>query len=110
MVLVVAILLALTVLDDPWPVPVVLAAVVWEIITIPIWIRISRRDPPRLGPETLAGTLCEVIEACRPNGVVRMRGEQWSARCDEGADLGELVRVRGREGLVLLVDPVQPDA
>jgi membrane protein implicated in regulation of membrane protease activity len=104
MVLVVSVLLALFVLPDPWPVPAVLAAVVWEVVTIPIWIRLSRRDPPRLGPETLTGTLCEVIEACRPTGVVRMRGEHWSTRCDDGADVGEVVRIRGRNGLELLVE------
>jgi len=33
-----------------------------------------------------------------------VRGEVWNARCDGGAEVGERVRVRGLEGLTLLVE------
>jgi membrane protein implicated in regulation of membrane protease activity len=47
-----------------------------------------------------------VTEPCRPDGQVRLNGELWEARCAEGADRGETVRVTGREGLKLVVERV----
>jgi membrane protein implicated in regulation of membrane protease activity len=35
---------------------------------------------------------------------VRISGEIWAARCSAGADVGEEVRVVGRDGLTLLVE------
>ncbi|MGH3047779.1 MAG: NfeD family protein, partial [Gaiellaceae bacterium] len=58
----------------------------------------------KMGPETLIGATAEVVAACRPRGQVRLQGELWQARCEEGADVGERVRVRALEGLTLLVD------
>jgi membrane protein implicated in regulation of membrane protease activity len=46
----------------------------------------------------------EVVAQCRPHGHVRVEGELWRARCEEGADKGELVRVRALEGLTLVVE------
>jgi membrane-bound serine protease (ClpP class) len=36
---------------------------------------------------------------------VRLQGELWRARCAEGADAGEQVRVVALDGLTLLVEP-----
>jgi membrane protein implicated in regulation of membrane protease activity len=57
------------------------------------------------GAETLIGAEAEVLSACRPRRQVQMDGEIWEARCDEGADPGATVRVVGRDGLTLLVEP-----
>jgi membrane-bound serine protease (ClpP class) len=51
------------------------------------------------------GALAVVASACRPAGQVRVQGELWRARCEAGADPGETVRIVGREGLTLLVEP-----
>jgi len=58
-----------------------------------------------MGAETLIGREVEVRQACRPLGQVRVKGEIWRARCDEGAGAGAFVRVVGIDGLTLVVEP-----
>jgi membrane-bound serine protease (ClpP class) len=100
-----AILLAVFVVPAPWGLVVVGFAAIIEIAETFVWIRISRRWRIRAGAETLIGSRAEVVSPCRPRGQVRVEGELWRARCDQGADAGDTVRVVGREGLTLLVDP-----
>ena len=45
----------------------------------------------------------EVVARCHPLGRVRVQGELWQARCDEGADVGDTVRIERIEGLTLIV-------
>ena len=104
MLLVGAILLAVYVLPDSWAVLVIGIAAVVEVAETFFWIWLSRRGRVKVGPETLIGATAEVVAACRPRGQVRLAGELWQARCEEGADVGESVRVRALEGLTLLVD------
>ena len=52
----------------------------------------------------LIGAEAVVLEECRPFGRVRVNGELWRARCDDGADAGETVVVRALDGLTLVVD------
>jgi membrane protein implicated in regulation of membrane protease activity len=56
--------------------------------------------------QALIGAEALVTQPCRPDGQVRISGELWEARCEEGADTGETVRVNGRNGLKLLVERV----
>lgn len=104
MILVGAILLAVYVLPAPWGIPVVGAAAVVEVAETLFWIWLSKRARVKMGPETLIGATAEVVAACRPRGQVRLQGELWQARCAEGADVGERVRVRALDGLTLLVE------
>jgi membrane-bound serine protease (ClpP class) len=104
MLLVAAILLALFVVPSSWDVPVVAAAALVEAAEAVFWIRLSRRARVQMGPETLVGETAVVVTACRPNGQVRVQGELWQARCDDGADVGDYVRVRALEGLRLVVE------
>jgi membrane protein implicated in regulation of membrane protease activity len=99
-----AILLAVFVLSPPWGVVAVGAAAVIEIGEFFFWMWLSRRRRPQAGAEALFGVRAEVVAACRPVGSVRVQGELWRARCDEGADPGERVRVAGLEGLTLVVE------
>jgi membrane-bound serine protease (ClpP class) len=56
------------------------------------------------GVETLVGGSAIALSDLAPEGLVRMAGEQWSARSEEGAiRSGEKVQIVGREGLWLLV-------
>ena len=48
-----------------------------------------------VGAQTLVGQEAEVLAPCRPTGQVRIGGEIWEARCEDGADAGETVRVVG---------------
>ena len=56
------------------------------------------------GIEAIVGTDGMAITNIAPEGLVRMAGEQWSARCEEGGiPSGDRVEVVGRDGLCLLV-------
>jgi membrane protein implicated in regulation of membrane protease activity len=43
---------------------------------------------------------------CRPEGQVQLDGEIWQARCADGAEEGDSVRVVARDRLVLVVERV----
>jgi membrane-bound serine protease (ClpP class) len=100
-----AVLLALFVVPAPWGLVLVAASAVVEVAETYFWIRFSRRRRIQAGAETLIGALAVVASVCRPAGQVRVQGELWRARCEAGADPGETVRIVGREGLTLLVEP-----
>jgi membrane-bound serine protease (ClpP class) len=56
------------------------------------------------GGESLVGGSAVVVTPLVPEGLIRMGGEQWSARATQGSvSPGEKVTVVGREGLCLLV-------
>ena len=59
------------------------------------------------GPETLVGGSGRAITEVRPEGMVRVRGEDWRARSAQGVDAGHRVRVVGRDQLTLIVEPVE---
>lgn len=104
-IIVVGILVAVFVTPDAWDVPVVLGAIGIEIAETAFWWRFSRRGQPKVGMETMIGLRGTVTEPCRPIGRVKVRGEPWRARSEQGAELGESVTVRGWDGLTLLVEP-----
>lgn len=107
MILVAGILIGIFVVPDAWTAPVIGGAVVLEVIETFISFRIARRfGLPKVGPERLIGDTGRVVEACRPVGRVRVRGDVWQARCREGADVDERVRVVARHRLVLIVERV----
>lgn len=105
MLLVGAIALALFVLPPGWGIAAVSLGIVIELAEVGFWVRFLRRYRVRTGIEALIGSEAQVIEACAPRGRVRFRGEIWHARCDEGAAVGDRVRVIGVEGLTLEVEP-----
>ena len=104
MTLVVALLLALYVLEGPWDVLVVVGAVVIEVGEIFFWVWFSKRRRPQVGAETLIGADAVVVTPCRPRGQVRVAGELWDAVCEAGAEAGAEVRVVDRRGLTLVVE------
>ena len=106
MALLVAILLAIFVLPAPWNFVVVIAAAAWEFATNFAAVWWSQRKTAQVGADALLGRVVEVRDPCRPVGTVRVKGEIWSARCDEGASRGEQVSVVGRDGLMLVVRPM----
>ncbi len=105
MLLVGAIVLAVFVLPRGWGIAVVAAAAVVEVAETFLWVRLSRRGRVRVGPETLVGARGQAVDACRPEGRVRVAGELWRARCATGVDAGGAVLVVERDGLVLVVEP-----
>jgi membrane-bound serine protease (ClpP class) len=66
-------------------------------------LRLSRRRRDVTGAEALVGATAVVVEPCLPAGQVRVRGELWRARCEDGARPGDEVVVTAVEGLTLHV-------
>jgi membrane-bound serine protease (ClpP class) len=108
MALTIAILIAVFFAPWPWNLVVVLAGLGIETIELTWGLRLARRWRPRTGAEAMIGRTAEVVSPCRPNGQVRVHGELWAARCAEGADVGQAVRIDRIEGLTLMVSPTRP--
>ena len=107
MILLIGIGVAIFVVPAPFGIPVVIVAAILEFVeTFGTW-RWSLRGRPKAGPETLIGGSGRAITEVRPEGMVRVRGEDWRARSETGVDAGHRIRVVGREQLTLLVEPVE---
>lgn len=107
MIFVTGVILAIFVVPDGWEIPTIVGFGVLEVVETTVTWRLSRRWAPKMGPETLIGATGRAVTACRPEGTVRVHGEQWQARCEAGADADARVRVVGRDRLTLLVEPMQ---
>ena len=104
--LLIAGLVLLFLLPSPWNLIAFLAGLLlWLGEVFVIW-RLVRRKQVQAGGETLVGRTATVLVACRPLGQVRLSGESeiWRARCAEGAEQGETVRVVGLDQLTLIVE------
>jgi membrane-bound serine protease (ClpP class) len=100
----------LFVLPDPWNViGFAVVAVLW-VLELFVWNRKVKNRRHAVGAETLIGREAVVSMACHPVGQVRLDGEVWEARCASGAELGERVRITGRDDLVLEVEALAPAA
>jgi len=65
---------------------------------------------PTTGWEALIGEVGVARTPLHPDGQVFIQGELWSASCEEGAEVGEKVRVVAVEGLKLHVTKVPKEA
>jgi membrane protein implicated in regulation of membrane protease activity len=92
-------------LPSPWGLTAFLVCLVLGCFEGAYWWRKTRGNQVEVGAETLIGQRASVVVACRPVGQVAIAGERWEARCDAGADVGEIVTVVGRDGLLLIVAP-----
>jgi membrane protein implicated in regulation of membrane protease activity len=93
LLLALAILAAVFWIPAPWSYVAVVLAALWEILEVALFVAYSKRRRATTGAEALPGATGVVAEACRPLGQIRVDGELWRARCDEGADPGETVVV-----------------
>jgi membrane protein implicated in regulation of membrane protease activity len=89
---------------QPWGVLLIGGAAVVEVAESMFWIWLSKRRKAAVGAEALIGRAAEVVRPCHPLGLVRLEGELWQARCEEGADRGEQVWVVALDGLTLRVE------
>jgi len=101
--LTVAIVLALVFLPWPWSLLAILGGVAIETGELAWGLSLARRWKPKTGAEAMIGEDAQVVAACRPLGEVRFQGELWQARSEEGADVGESVRIESIDGLTLVV-------
>ena len=107
MIFVAVVLLAIFVLPSPWGLVAIIVGGIWEIAQTLFAIRWSQRRRARVGAEALVGVGARVVTRCSPRGRVAVGGEIWKARCEQGADVGDAVRVRAVQGITLLVERAQ---
>lgn len=98
----------LLLLPSPWNVVGFACCLVLFLGEVAFWHRRVRGQRKAVGAQTVIGETGMVVSICRPRGQVRVGGEIWAARCDEGADVGEEVTVVGRDDLTLLVTRSRP--
>jgi membrane protein implicated in regulation of membrane protease activity len=109
LLLVLALIAAIFWLPAPWSYIAVIGAAIVEIAEVGVFIWYSKRRRATTGAEALPGLRGVVVEACRPVGQIRVDGELWQARCEEGADPGESVVVESLgPGLTLIVKRDSP--
>jgi membrane-bound serine protease (ClpP class) len=70
----------------------------------------TRGRPAATGAEEMIDSRGRVVDWQADHGNIRIHGEVWSARSDREFKAGDLVRVRRREGLTLIVEPEQTGA
>jgi len=91
-------------LSVPLVIAVALASALLLFLIATLAIR-SFRSPVVSGSEQLVGAHGEALEGFCGEGSVHLRGENWTARSERPIGKGEGVKVTGRKGLVLLVEP-----
>jgi len=98
-------IVGLFILPSPWNVILFGLAVFFEMGEIYLWMRFLERYRVRGGAEGMIGERATVIEACAPDGLVRVRGEVWKASVDPKEPLaaGERATVLAVEGLMVRV-------
>jgi membrane-bound serine protease (ClpP class) len=90
---------------SPWNIVVLVVGIGIDAVALVLGLRSSRYPSTTTGMEAMIGRAAQVVDACVPDGTVRIDGELWSARCAAGADAGTQVRILGQKGLVLEVEP-----
>jgi membrane protein implicated in regulation of membrane protease activity len=103
--LLISLLLALFVLEEPWNWVVLVAGVTLELAETGLFVWWSKRRRAVVGAEALVGRRAVVVADCMPEGQVRVAGELWRATCRGGAAAGDEVIVAAIDGLTLEVEP-----
>ena len=83
--------------------------VVWVIkdfLLFPVMWRFYESEPPA---QRMIGERGTVVTALAPSGLVRVRGELWTARSEHELPPGARVSVRDLDGLTLFVTPLDAD-
>lgn len=82
------------------------AALAYHQIILMPGLRIQEMKK-RVGASTLIGMEGRVTTALDPVGTIHILGELWSARAGQSVEAGRQVRITGRSGLLLKVEPVE---
>lgn len=67
----------------------------------------AQRARPAIDPNKVIGEVAEVRTELNPIGSVYALGELWTARSEDRVKAGKKVKVVDREGLMLLVEPIE---
>lgn len=94
---------------DPWVLGLATTAMAGLIFLVLTQLAKARRLPIRTGAEYYIGRTARVYQELKPRGQVWFEGQTWTAELQTGqeAPSGSKVRIVGREGLTLLVEPVE---
>jgi membrane-bound serine protease (ClpP class) len=86
------------------------AVAVAVLAGMPAMVR-TRFSTPTIGREWMVGEAGEAVTAVAPDGTVRVQDALWRARTNRATPLsaGEEVVVAGLDGLVLEVEPADPE-
>jgi membrane protein implicated in regulation of membrane protease activity len=96
-------LVALRVVPVSWGLALVAAAIAFELAEKGFWYWNTRRIPHAVGVAAMVGRPVTVVSACNPDGRVRFGPESWTARCVEGAAVGDDLVIDAVERVTLLV-------
>lgn len=66
----------------------------------------AHKSRPSIDASALMGKIGEVRTALHPTGSIYVAGELWTARADSQIEVGARVKVTDRDGLILIVEPV----
>ena len=78
------------------------------VLVVGLAVRAHRR-PVATGAEQLIGARGTAVAGFPGSGSVHLHGEVWSARSTDPIPSGTPIRVIGRDGLTLLVEPSSHD-
>ncbi|MCS3904083.1 membrane-bound serine protease (ClpP class) [Methylohalomonas lacus] len=72
--------------------------------------RLAFTTGPATGARALLGATAQVVAPLAPEGQIRIKGERWLARSHDETPIhsGQRVRVVDNDGLVLIVEPLDP--
>ena len=96
--------IAIFFLEGVWRVVLIAAVALLELAEIGLWLK-WRNVKSSTGAEALVGMPGVALSDCKPEGQVKVKGQIWKARCDEGVGAGEGVSVVAVDGLRLDVAP-----
>ncbi|MEM0150530.1 MAG: NfeD family protein [Thermoplasmata archaeon] len=68
------------------------------------WIRRTLKKRPIVGPESIIGKMGIAITDIDNEGEVRVEGIIWRARSEKKIEKGKKIKVKGIEGLILIVE------
>jgi membrane-bound serine protease (ClpP class) len=108
MIFVLTLILALLFLPWPWNLAVIACAAAFEVLLATAGIRYTRRGRSAVGVQAMIGGEAEVLTPLTPTGQVKVDGVIWQAHSENGALVGETVRIRAVDGLTLEVEQAQP--
>lgn len=106
MLFLVALLLAIFLLPSPWGAVVAVCALAVDLLEVGIGLWWNKRRKAVVGVQSLVGQMAIAVGELGPDGQVKVNGEFWTARCEQGCSSGSEVVVRRVDGLTLEVEPV----
>jgi membrane-bound serine protease (ClpP class) len=89
--------------------PVVVGAALTSVLLLSVVLGFAvkaRRRPAMTGAEEMIGLEGQVVSWDGTHGAIRVHGEVWAAQGNTGLRAGHRVRVLGREGMILTVEPI----